>query len=98
VARPEAKASPVLAGFSVPKKKIRKSVGRHRIRRQMVEAWRLNKHLVYPIVPPGKQLHLFFIFTDIAMPEYEVVQNGVLKCIDKLLAVLNPPITQTKEP
>jgi ribonuclease P protein component len=84
VPRQEAEESPVRAGFSVPKKKFRSSVNRHRIRRLVVESWRLNKHLLYPAIPDDKQLHLFFIFTDIKMPEYETVRAAVVKGIGKL--------------
>ena len=55
----------------------------------MVEAWRLNKHLLYPSVSPEQQLHLFFIFTDIAMPDYEVVKEAVIKGIGKLIETIN---------
>jgi ribonuclease P protein component len=77
--------SPVLTGFSVPKKKFRSSVRRHRIRRLMVEAWRLNKHILYPAIPEGRQLHLFFIFTDAAMPDHAKVSDAVVAGINRLL-------------
>ena len=73
-----------MAGFSVPKKKFSSSVHRHRIRRLMAEAWRLNKHQLYTAIPQDKQLHLFFIFTGTAMPEYETVKDAVVKGIGKL--------------
>jgi len=83
----------VQIGFSVPKKKFRSSVHRHRIRRLMVEAWRLHKHLVYPAVPAGQQLQLFLIFTDIKMPGQPGVTAAVIKCIDKLSGIFGtlPP-------
>jgi ribonuclease P protein component len=74
----------VQTGFSVPKKKFRSSVDRHRIRRLMAEAWRLNKHTLYCIIPEGHQLHLFFIFTNTKMPDYETVLAAVVKGIDLL--------------
>lgn len=79
--------TPVKAGFSVPKKKFRSSVHRHRIRRLMVESWRLNKHELYPAIPTGWQLHLFLIFTDVKMPEYEPVLLAVQKGIAKLIVL-----------
>jgi ribonuclease P protein component len=82
---PDEKASPVQVGFSVPKKKFRSSVHRHRIRRLMAEAWRLNKHTLYAAIPESQQLHLFLIFTDAAMPEYDVVKAAVVKGIGKLV-------------
>jgi ribonuclease P protein component len=80
--------SPVMAGFSVPKKKFRSSVHRHRIRRLMVEAWRLNKHTLYAAIPEAKQLHLFLIFTGTTMPDYTTVSQAVIKGIAQLAAGL----------
>ena len=85
--------APVQIGFSVPKKKFRSSVNRHRIRRLMVESWRLNKHLLYDLVPASQQMHLFLIFTDVKMPEYETVCAAVIKGIDKLAILLKPVAT-----
>ena len=53
----------------------------------MAEAWRLNKHDLYPSIPQGQQLHLFLIFTANVMPEYEVVLDAVVKGIAKLAAI-----------
>lgn len=78
-----------MAGFSVPKKKFRSSVHRHRIRRLIVEAWRLNKHLLYAEVPEGHQLHLFFIYTDTHFPEFTAMNNTVLACIKKLVPLVS---------
>lgn len=50
----------------------------------MVEAWRLNKHTLAGKIPADQQLHLFFIFTDKAMPEFEPVQAAVIKGIAQL--------------
>ena len=54
----------------------------------MVESWRLNKHLIYDAIPKEKQLHLFIIFTDNKMPVYEIVMEGIIKSIEKLLPLL----------
>jgi ribonuclease P protein component len=74
-----------MAGFSVPKKKFRSSVDRHRIRRLMVESWRLHKHILYAVLPANKQLHLFIIFTGKTMPDYELVHGSVVKGIEILV-------------
>jgi len=76
-----------MACFSIPKKKFGSSVHRHRIRRLISEAWRLNKHALYPAIPPDKQMHLFFIFTDTAMPAYDTVKDAVVKGIGKLTEI-----------
>jgi hypothetical protein len=56
----------------------------------MAEAWRLNKHQLYECVPAGQQLHLFFIFTDVRMPDYATVLGSVVKGIGKLSSLLKP--------
>ena len=69
----------------MPKKKFRSSVDRHRVRRLMVEAWRLNKQPLYEAIPAGTQMHLFFLFTGSKMPAYQEVQSVVLRAINKLI-------------
>jgi ribonuclease P protein component len=73
-------------GFSVPKKKFRHSVQRHRITRLMREAWRLNKHSLYEAVPAETQLHIFIIYTDNTLPDFTTVQNVIIKGIEALTA------------
>lgn len=88
--------NPAKAGFSVPKKKFRSSVDRHRIRRLMWEGWRLHKHLIYAAIPPGMELHLFLIFSDTTLPDYAKVEAALMKAIGKLIARLQegalPPV------
>jgi len=76
--------SPLRAGFSVPKKKFRKSVERNRIKRLIREAWRLHKASLYEHILPGKQLHLFFIVTGSEIPTFAVVEAAVQKAIERL--------------
>lgn len=63
---------------------------RHRIRRLMVEAWRLNKQVLYEAIPSDKQVHLFFIFTGKEMPDYDKVLKPAVKGINLLAATLQP--------
>ena len=79
--------APARAGFSVPKKKFRKSVHRHHIRRLMVESWRLNKSELYPAIPAGKQLHLFIIYTSTEAPDFFTLQLQMQKGIIKLAEI-----------
>jgi ribonuclease P protein component len=85
-----AEPSPVRVGFSIPKKKHRLSVNRHRIRRLLAEAWRLQKHHLYPAIPEGTQLQLFIIYTDTTAPTQEKVMEAVLKGMEQLKKTLNP--------
>lgn len=79
-----AEVSPARAGFSVPKKKFRNAVQRNKIRRLMREAWRTQKHALYQAIPPGQQLHVFIIYTDVALPEYEIIKTAMLQGLDRL--------------
>lgn len=79
--------APARAGFSVPKKKMRHAVQRNRIKRLLREAWRKQKHLIYPLIAPEKQLHLFFIFVGKEMPDWVNTEKAMSKII---------PILQTK--
>ena len=88
VARTSEKDSPVKAGFSVPKKKFRSSVDRHRVRRLMVESWRLAKGSFYPEIQTGMQLHIFFIFTNNVLPSYDEVNKALLTGIEKMKIAL----------
>ncbi len=84
-----------MTGFSVPKKKFKSSVHRHRVRRLIVEAWRLHKHELYAVVPKHLQLHIFFVYTDIKLPEYTPVELAVVAGIEKLAQLLTielPPV------
>jgi ribonuclease P protein component len=79
------------AGFSVPKKKFRSSVHRHRVRRLMVEAWRLNKQLLIDALPQGMALHVFLVFTGKEMPEYAQVLPAVKTGIERLIGIVVKP-------
>ncbi len=73
-----------MVGFSVPKKKFKHSVDRHRIRRLMFESWRLQKQDFYEVIPENCQVHLFIIFTDTQLPEYTKVFAALTQGVQKL--------------
>lgn len=79
-----AELSPVQVGFSVPKKKFRHSVHRHRIARLMREVWRQNKHSLYAAIPANTQLHIFIVYTLPLMPDYKTVHDALIQGIERL--------------
>lgn len=76
--------SPVRMGFSIPKKRIKKAVGRNRIRRLLKEAWRLQKHALYQAIPEDQQLHCFFVFTGNEKFNFTDAETAVRKATQKL--------------
>jgi ribonuclease P protein component len=82
-------ASRTRAGFSVSKKKFKRSIDRGRVKRLLREAWRLQQHELSMLIPEGKQLHLFLVFTDATLPEYKIVFEAVGKALVKLKKALS---------
>ena len=70
--------------FSVPKKTIKRAVNRNLIRRRAKEVFRLNKHHLYNKIPQNHKLILAFVYIDKDIQSFEVIKNGIIKCIDFL--------------
>ncbi|MCB9267057.1 MAG: ribonuclease P protein component [Lewinellaceae bacterium] len=72
---------------SVPKKKFPKAVARNRIRRQIREAWRLNKHRLYRAMEGEEQqyaLLLIYVAKDaLPYPEIEHAMRQVIRRLGK---------------
>lgn len=64
---------PVQMLVSVPKKRFHHAVDRNRVKRQVREAYRLNKHQLYEALPADKALLVAFIWlSDRHLPTPEV--------------------------
>ena len=69
---------PVQILVSVPKKRFKHAVDRNRVKRQVREAFRLNKDILYPSVPDGSQLLLAFVWlSDEHLPSQEVERRMI---------------------
>jgi ribonuclease P protein component len=73
---------PFKVAFVVPKKRQRLAVRRHKIKRQMTEAFRLNKHLLNH--KQGFTLTCLFIYVDHKANSFETLQSAMLKTINYL--------------
>jgi len=70
--------SPVQLLISVPKKRFKHAVDRNRVKRQIREAFRQHKDLLWQVVPEEQRLLLAFIWlSDEHRPSREVTQRVV---------------------
>lgn len=74
--------APVQTLVSVSKRHFKRAVKRNRVKRQIREAYRLNKQLIYnAVLQSDKQLYIAFIWQ--ADQLYETAE--VKECVKKLL-------------
>ena len=81
-ARPEA---PVRFLITIPKKKIRKAVGRVLLRRRTREAYRLNRSLLVPAVAEaGKCVDVAFIYLSNEPADYAEIEQQMQALLKKI--------------
>jgi ribonuclease P protein component len=71
-----------LAAFAVPKRNFKSAVDRNRVKRQLREAYRLNKQLLEGI--HGKKFVMLFLFLGKVKPQYAELENAMVKLLKKL--------------
>lgn len=82
----EATDEAVQITFSVPKKKFKKAVDRNRIKRQLREAWRLNKHQLLEELP-AKSYAFMILYTAKEPFSYQETEKSMKKIIHKFVKV-----------
>ena len=73
----------IQAGFTVPKKKVKKAVDRNRIKRLMREAYRKHKHLLYQ--NSEDKYILMCIYTDEKEHKYVDIEEKMILLLNKLI-------------
>lgn len=71
--------------ISVPKKRIKSAVKRNRIKRQVREAYRLNKHYLDAVTESiDNHLDIAFIFVKDECMEYSKIEKGMRKGLTEI--------------
>ena len=70
-----------LCAVSVPKKRFKKAVDRNRIKRQMREAYRLNKQI---LEHDNAYFHLMFVYSNDEKLDYQIIEKAVKFLLSKL--------------
>ena len=75
------------ATFAVPKRNFKLAVSRNRIKRQLREAYRINKGAY--LEKNGKKFALLFLYLGMEKPNYEAVETSVISLLKKLTDEIN---------
>jgi ribonuclease P protein component len=75
--------NPVQTGFTASKKLFKRAVDRNRIKRQIREAYRLNKHIIYDEFTTG-QLAIFIIFIGKEIMDHKPLEVAMKKGLAKI--------------
>lgn len=70
--------------ITIPKKKIRKAVGRVLLRRRVREAYRLSRHLLPPEATPGKRLQMAFVWLSGEKADYALIESRMRELLVKV--------------
>lgn len=71
-----------LAAFAVPKRSFKLAVDRNRVKRQLREVYRLNKHILEEI--NGKKFVMLFLYLGKVKPQYADLEKAMPKLLKKL--------------
>jgi len=74
---------PLQIGFSVPKRNIKKAVDRNRVKRQLREAYRLNKNEIYNSI--DKKFIMMVIFMGNKKMNSQFIKSGMIKVLQKFV-------------
>lgn len=82
---------PVRMAVSVSKRRFKRAVKRNRVKRLVREVYRLHKHPIRALVPPGRALHLLFVYIHDELPDYPMIEKAIAHVTRKLAQSLALP-------
>jgi ribonuclease P protein component len=86
----KAAKGPIQTGFAVSSKHFKKAVDRNRIKRQMREAYRLQKNeLQTRLTHHQKQLAVFIIYVGNELPDYDFIFEKTDHVLTRLIKITN---------
>lgn len=82
--------SPLRIAFGVPKRNFKSAVKRNRIKRLMREAYRLNKHELYPALEQKSvKIVVMIVYTQRDMPDFNKVKGKIILSLLRLLDAID---------
>lgn len=88
---------PIQVGVSVPKKRFKHAVDRNTAKRIIKENWRLQKHILLPLLSDRYQLQLFFVYQSNKLPVFTEIELIMPRIISKLEEILHLHNQQTHD-
>lgn len=81
--------------ITVPKKRLKSAVKRNRVKRQVREAYRLNKHYLDAVTDSlESHLDIAFVFVKEELMEYSAIEKGMRKGLKEIANILSCKIKE----